>query len=78
MVLGGIMAKGIWMVFEWYFEGLDYRQSCSGNKDFFALIARATFWLLPELLSGNKREKTFLLPEQKWIDGDIFSEHLST
>ena len=56
--------------------GLDYRQSCSGNKDFFALIVRAAL-----AISAN----FFLLPEQKWIDGDvyarpvgdIFSEHLS-
>ena len=57
--------------------GLDYRQSCSGNKDFFGLIARAAL-----AISAKK----FLLPEQKWIDsdvharpmGDIFSEHMST
>ena len=47
--------------------GLDYRQRCSGNKDFF----RENKFLLPEQKSidGNVHARPV---------GDIFSEHMST
>ena len=56
----------------------DYCQGCSGNKRENNSYCQSS--------SGNKGGRKFLLPEQKWIDGDmhacpvsdIFSEHMST